>query len=91
MAVLKVTDLESNRALDRQAMKAVRGGFNFATLGGQNAGQSIGGGFGFFSPITAVNAPVNIPISIQLDNDTLLGLDSTIANVIGSANTGIAS
>ena len=91
MAILKVTDLESSKELDKDAMRAVCGGFNFGMLGGQTAGQTIGGGFGFFSPTTAVNVPVNIPVAVQLDTDAILDIDSTVANVIASGYTGIAS
>ena len=91
MTALKVTDLEYHAELDREAMTAVRGGLNAGMLGGQSAGQTIGGGFGFFSPVTAVNVPVNVPVAIQVDTDSILGIDAGIANVIGSANTGIVS
>jgi hypothetical protein len=91
MTALTITDLGPSAELDREAMTAVRGGFNAAMLGGQSAPQTIGGGFGFFSPVTAVNTPVNVPIAIQLDMDSVFDINTSIANVIGSMNTGIAS
>ena len=87
---MMIKDLEMSKELDRDALSAVRGGYNIAVQGGQHAPQSIGGGLSFFSPTTAVNAPVNNPIAVQNDNDTVLGLKLNTTNVIASAFTGVA-
>lgn len=79
---LMINDLETNKELDRAAMKTVCGGFLFGAAGGQMAGQSVGGG-GFFSPTVGVNTALNLPVIIQLDLD--------LSNVIASANTDIVS
>ena len=86
---MMIKDLEMSKELDHEALSAVRGGENIAIQGGQYAPQSIGGGLSFFSPVTAVNAPVNAPTAVQNDNDTYLDLDLKTANVIASAFTGV--
>ena len=79
---MMIKDLEMSKEL----LSAVRGGFNVAVQGGQVAPQTVASG-GFFSPVTAVNAPVNNPIAVQNDNDTTLDLDLKTANVVGSLGT----
>jgi hypothetical protein len=86
---MMIKDLEMSKELDREALSEVRGGSNFSYNGGQYAPQTIGGGAGFFSPVTAVNSPVNSPIAVQNDNDTYLDLDLKTANVVASALTGV--
>ena len=87
---MMIKDLEMNKELDREALSTVRGGSNYAHQGGQYAPQTIAGGTSFFSPVTAVNAPVNSPIAVQNDNDTYLDLDLKTANVLASLGTWVS-
>ena len=84
---MMIKDLEMSKELDRDALAAVRGGYNIAVQGGQYAPQSIGGGVSFFSPTAATNAAVNSPIAVQNDNDTVMDLKLNTANVVGSLGT----
>jgi hypothetical protein len=93
MSTLKITDLETSSELDREAMIAVTGGMgNSISQGGglfapvANAG---GSGFSFASPTTIVSTPINVPVAINLDLDTVLDLDTQLANVVGSASNQI--
>ncbi len=85
---MMIKDLEISKELAREELSAVRGGSNFGYVGGQSANQAVAGG-GILSPTTAVNAPVNAPSLVQMDNDplTLVSVDTT--NVVGSAFTAI--
>ncbi|MFA7387138.1 MAG: hypothetical protein WCZ87_05700 [Thiohalobacteraceae bacterium] len=83
---MMIKDLESSKELARDELAAVRGGFNVGYVGGQQANQLVAGG-GILSPTTAVNAPVNAPVLVQMDNDpaTLVDIDTT--NVLASVGT----
>jgi hypothetical protein len=85
---MMIKDLEISKELARDELSAVRGGSNFGYVGGQNANQAVAGG-GIFSPTTAVNAPVNAPVLVQLDNDPMTLVDVDTTNVVGSAFTAI--
>jgi len=89
MKTLKINDLEMSKDLDDASMTSVSGGMNFGAQGGQLAPVDVGGG-GFFSPTVVTSVPVNVPVSIQLDLDTALDLDTNVANVIASAYSGIS-
>jgi hypothetical protein len=89
MKTLKINDLEISKDLDDASMKTVSGGMNFGLQGGQLAPVDVAGG-GFFSPQVVTSVPVNVPVSIQLDLDTALDLDTSVANVIASAASGIS-
>ncbi len=93
MTTLTITDLETSTELDHEAMTIVTGGMgNSIHQGGglfapvANAG---GSGFSFASPTTIVSTPINVPIAIDLDLDTVLDLDTQLANVVGSASNQI--
>lgn len=88
MTNLTIKDLETETELAAEDMQATSGGFNFGMLGGQAGNQLVGGG-GIFSPVTAVNVPVNVPILINLDIDPVVGVDVDTNNIIASAGTGI--
>lgn len=89
MKTLKINDLELSKDLDDASMKTVSGGMNFAGQGGQLAPVDVAGG-GFFSPQVVTSVPVNVPVAIQLDLDTALDLDNSVANVIASAYSDIS-
>jgi len=92
MTTLKITDLETSTELDREAMIAVSGGmgFNGISQGGLFAPvANAGGGFSFASPTTIVSTPVNVPIAISLDLDSVLDIDNQVSSVVGSSFTGI--
>ncbi len=93
MSVLQIDDLAKSKDLDKQAMDAVVGGnaLGFAMAGGQNGSQVVEGGFGIFSPVIAINTPVNMPVAIDIDTSSLLNIDADISNIIGSAGTAIAA
>ncbi len=83
---MMIKDLEISKELAREELSAMRGGSNFGYVGGQEANQVVLGG-GILSPTTAVNAPVNAPSLVQLDNDpaTLVSVNTT--NVLASLGT----
>lgn len=83
---MMIKDLEISKELAREELSAVRGGSNFGYVGGQEANQVALGG-GILSPTTAVNAPVNAPSLVQVDNDpaTLVSVNTT--NVLASLGT----
>lgn len=95
MTSIKIDDLETSTELDSEAMIAVAGGMGmgpgmasmqggiFAPVG------NVGGGFSFGSPTTIVSVPVNVPITLNLDLDTALDIDTDVANIVGSAFTGV--
>lgn len=85
---MKIHDLENERELDAGDMKNVSGGFNLGLLGGQAGNQLVGGG-GIFSPVTAVNVPVNVPVLINLDIDPVVGIDLDTNNIVASAGTSV--
>ena len=89
MSELKVIDLATSKAMDKQAMDAVVGGFDsgFAIAGGQTGGQIVNPGFGIFSPVIAVNTPINAPVAIDIDTSSLLDIGVNLSNIIGSAGT----
>jgi hypothetical protein len=84
---MQIKDLEMSHDLARDELSAVRGGFNVGSVGGQQANQTVFGGNGIGSPITAVNAPVNAPTLTQVDTHpvTVVGLNTN--NVLESQNT----
>ena len=85
---MMIKDLEISKELAHEELSAVRGGSNFGYVGGQEANQVVLGG-GIFSPTTAVNAPVNAPSLVQMDNDPVTLVDVNTTNVVGSAFTAI--
>jgi hypothetical protein len=89
MKTLKIDDLAIRKELDKASLKAIHGGFNLSGQGGLVAPVTAVGG-GFFSPQVVTSVPVNVPVSIQLDLDNRLGIDTNVANVIASAASGIA-
>ena len=94
MTSIKIDDLETSSELDREAMVAISGGMgmgNAMMQGGIVAPVgNMGGGFAFASPTTIVSTPINVPIAIDLDLDTVLGIDTDVSSIVGSAFTGIA-
>jgi hypothetical protein len=88
MKTVKIDDLETRKDLDAASMKSITGG-NVIGQGGQFTPVTAIGG-GIFSPQVVTNVPVNVPIAIQLDLDTNLGIDTRVANVMASAASGIA-
>ena len=75
-STLMIKDLSVNKELDRKALCAVRGGSNFAIVGGNS--QAVLGG-GIFSPVTAVQVG---PTVTQVNASVDLNL-ATINNVLG--------
>jgi hypothetical protein len=86
---MMIQDLETRKELAREELSAVRGGSNYGYVGGQEAEQRVWGG-GLFSPTTAVNVPVNVPVLIQSDVRPVTKLDLDLASVIGSTDTKIS-
>ena len=84
-----IKDIEVRAELSSDESAKVRGGDNFAVVGGQFANQAVFGG-GIFSPTTAVSAPVNAPVVIQNDNDPVTIVDIDTANVLASMGTFIS-
>ena len=76
-STLIIKDLSVSKELDRKALGAVRGGSNYAIVGG-NAQTVVGGGF--ISPVTAVQVG---PTVTQTDASVDLNLAS-INNVLGN-------
>jgi hypothetical protein len=87
---MQIKDLEMSHELARDELSAVRGGFNVGSVGGQQANQTVFGGGGIFSPITAVSAPVNAPVLTQADIHPTTLVDLNTNNVLASQNTLIA-
>jgi homoserine dehydrogenase len=50
---MQIKDLEMSHDLARDELSAVRGGSNFGSVGGQQANQTVFGGHGIGSPVTA--------------------------------------
>jgi hypothetical protein len=88
---MQIKDLEMSYDLARDELSAVRGGFNVGSVGGQQANQTVFGGFGVGSPVTAVNAAVNAPTLTQVDTHPVTIVDLNTNNVVGSAGTFIGS
>ena len=82
MTTLIVKDLETSKELTRKELSGVRGGFNFANVGGQSL---LMGGANIFSPTVAFNTP----IVTQTEVNPVVNVDINLANIIGSMNTGI--
>jgi hypothetical protein len=76
-----IKDLEMTKELTGKALSAVRGGSNFAFVGG----QLVAGG-GILSPTTALNAPS----VAQSDVAPVTVVDINTANVLASMGTLIA-
>ncbi len=90
MKTLKIDDLETSKALDEASMKRISGGFGFANGSLMAPVTATGPGFGFASPQTVVSVPVYVPVNVAIDLDTDLGIDTKLANVIGSATSLVA-
>ncbi len=87
---MMIKDLEMSKDLDRDALSAVRGGYNSIEQGGIYAPvANASAGFSFASPTTIVSTPVNAPTALLNDNDLHLTLNNDYASVVGSALTGI--
>lgn len=76
-ATLMIKDLSVSKELDRKALCAVRGGSNFAIVGGNS--QTVVGA-GILSPVTAVQVG---PSVTQTDASVDLNL-ATINNIAGN-------
>jgi hypothetical protein len=87
---MQIKDLEMSHELAREELSAVRGGFNVGSVGGQQANQLVFGGGGILSPVTAVNAAVNVPTLTQVDVHPTTVVDIDTNNVLASAKTLIA-
>jgi hypothetical protein len=87
---MQIKDLEMSHDLARDELSAVRGGFNVGSVGGQQANQTVFGGFGVGSPVTAVNAAVNAPTLTQVDTHPTTIVDLDTNNVLASQKTLIA-
>jgi hypothetical protein len=88
---MQIKDLEMSHELARDELSAVRGGSNFGSVGGQQASQTVFGGHGVGSPVTAISAPVNAPSLTQVDTHPVTVVDLNTNNVAGSADTLIGS
>jgi hypothetical protein len=77
-----IKDLEISKELSREALSAVRGGFNFAAVGG----QLVASGGGVLNSTTATN----MPIVAQNEVAPVTVVDLNSAAVIGSLGTFIA-
>ena len=86
---MQIKDLETSHEMAREELSAVRGGFNVGSVGGQQANQTVFGGFGVGSPVTAVNAAVNAPSLTQADIHPTTVVDIDTNNVLASQNTRI--
>jgi hypothetical protein len=87
---MQIKDLEMSHDLARDELSAVRGGFNVGSVGGQQANQTVFGGHGVGSPVTAISAPVNAPTLTQVDTHPVTIVDLKTNNVLASQNTLIA-
>jgi hypothetical protein len=89
-----IKDLEMTKELSGKDLAAVRGGANFALIGGPvqqaNQAQVSGGGFSLVGPI-AVSAPtqVFVPTINQTETNVDLNL-ANLTNVLGVMSTGLA-
>jgi hypothetical protein len=77
-----IKDLEISKELSREALSAVRGGFNAALVGG----QFVASGGGVLNSTSATN----MPIVAQSEVSPTTVVDLNTANVIGSLGTFIA-
>jgi hypothetical protein len=84
---MQIKDLEMSQDLARDELSAVRGGSNFGSVGGQQATQTVFGGNGVGSPVTAISAPVNAPTLTQVDTHPTTIVDLNTNNVLASQNT----
>jgi hypothetical protein len=88
-----IKDLEMTKELSGKDLAAVRGGANFALIGGPvqqaNQAQVSGGGFSLVGPI-AVSAPsqVFVPTVTQTDTDVEIN-SAALTNVLGQQNTAL--
>jgi hypothetical protein len=84
-STLMIKDLALDKALDRDEMSAVRGGFNVSQQGGllQNVAQGNGVGFALGSPNT--NVGINAPVNTQTDVDL-----TTLNNILGNLGAKVA-
>src|SRR5262245_26073127 len=74
-----IKDLEISKELSRKDLSAVRGGFNFATVGG----QAVFSGGGVLNNTSATNAPVVVQSEVAPRTEVELNT----ANVIASLGT----
>jgi hypothetical protein len=81
MQALIIKDLETSKELSGKELSAVRGG-NSALFQG---GQAVLGGFGIGNTTVALN----IPIGVQTEVNPVTIVDLNLANIIGSAGTGV--
>ena len=82
MKSLTIKDLEISKDLTREELSAVRGGGIFGAQGGTDVQTS---GLNLFSPVTIVN----VPTLTALDIHPVTNVNVDVANVIGSALTGV--
>ncbi len=86
---MMIKDLEMRKELAAEELSAVRGGSNSISNGDLIAPVAAANGPSVFSPQTVVSTPVYAPTNVLQDNDTKVDLDTSVANVLGSALTGI--
>jgi len=86
---MMIKDLEMRKELAAEELSAVRGGSNSIRNGDLYAPVAASNGFSVGSPQTVVSAPVYAPTNVLQDNDTRVDLDTSVANVLGSALTGV--
>ena len=87
---MMIKDLEMRKELAAEELSAVRGGsYNSISNGSLVAPVCAANGPSVGSPQTVVSAPVYAPTNVLQDNDTKVDLDTSVANVLGSALTGI--
>ncbi|HHJ19254.1 MAG TPA: hypothetical protein ENJ84_05440 [Gammaproteobacteria bacterium] len=88
MSALQITDLAVDKTLDEQAMAHVRGGLTANIANPQAGNQSLAmmGGFGVF----ALNMPISAPTTILTEVNPVININLDLANLIGSAQNGLA-
>ena len=88
MSALQITDLAVDKTLDEQAMAHVRGGLTANIVNPQAGNQSLAmmGGFGVF----ALNMPISAPTTILTEVNPVININLDLANLIGSAQNGLA-
>ena len=91
MSALQITDLAVDKTLDEQAMAHVRGGLTANIANPQAGNQSLAmmGGFGGFG-VFALNMPISAPTTILTEVNPVININLDLANLIGSAQNGLA-